>query len=310
VVSDLQDLYAAAVAAASGDDPMSVLKRASLDALAASVPEVRPESTQPALYLRLAEIGAVDHAVPMQEAGEFLGRVQRAVARVAKARRNRVLLVERLRREDFVVARLDVAAAAPGSLVVKIQPHLQPAQDGEIPLGGTTWAELALIDILTALPESEGDDASVEAILAGSPILRRAVADLVVGRRGELLDVSFDLRRASGETITSRLTPNHTIALRRTLSAPTEERFVERRVGVLDGVRTRRRLFYFRVENEPEIHGLIQEELVDAVKANLDRRVEVTLEVVTTRSKGGKRGARSYLLLDIQPAQTDPLPST
>jgi hypothetical protein len=79
---------------------------------------------------------------------------------------------------------------------------------------------------------------------------------------------------------------------------------------VLDGVRTRRRLFYFRVENEPEIHGLIQEELVDAVKENLDRRVEVTLEVVTTRSKAGKRRSRSYLLLEIQPVQTDPLQGT
>lgn len=75
MVSDLQDLYGDAAASAQGDDAMSVLKRASLEALAASMPELRGESSQPALFLRLADVGAFGHAVPMQEAGEFLGRV-------------------------------------------------------------------------------------------------------------------------------------------------------------------------------------------------------------------------------------------
>lgn len=230
------------------------------------------------------------------------------MARVAKGRRNRVLQVARLRREDFQFARLDVAAAAPGSLIVRIVPHLEPGEDGELPLGGTTWAELALIDILTALPESPDDVGAVDAIAAGSPVLRRAVADLVVGRRGELLDVTFDLRRVSGETITSRLTPAQTIALRRTLSAPTVERVVETRVGVLDGMRTRRRLFYFRIESEPEIHGLIDEDLLQTVRDNLDRRVEATLEVVSVQSRAGRRTARSYRLLDVRPAEEQELP--
>lgn len=307
-MSDLRPAYEAARSSAAGDDAMSVLKRASLDALASSMPGLVPEPAQPALYLRLAEIGGDGHAVPMQQAGDFLERLQRAVARLAKGRRTRVLEVRRLRLEDLKIARLDVLAASPGSLIVKVQPHLEAQADDEVPLGGTTWAEIALTDLLSALPEDDADSGALDGIAAASPVLRRAVADLVLGRKGELLDVSFDFQRVRGERITSRLTPNQSIALRRTLSAPTTERFLETRVGVLDGMRTRRRLFYFGNEDEPEIHGLIDEELLPAVRENLDRRVEVVLEVVSTRSKAGQRSQRSYRLIAVQPAEAEPLP--
>ncbi len=241
----------------------------------------------------------------MLETGDFLQRLQRAVARVAKGRRFRVPEVRRIRKEDFLLARLDVFAASPGSLVMHVQPHMEPASHGEdeLPLGGTTWGEVGLVDLLRALPEHETDDGAVDAITAGPPVLRRAVADLVLARGMEALDIGFRLQRPSGDEIVSRLAPEHVRTLRRSLSVPTVERSVETRVGVLDGVRTRRRLFYFQPQGEVEIHGLVDEELLPAVRDNLDRRVVAVLEVVTTRSRAGQRGQRSYRLLQVQAAQ-------
>jgi hypothetical protein len=165
-----------------------------------------------------------------------------------------------------------------------------------IPGGDTFVAELALRELIRALPESAEDEAALDAIAVADPVVRRAVGDLVLRRKGELLDVGFRLELTDDEPVESHLSPVQVKALRRTLNIASEDRTVEVRRGRLDGVRSRRRIFYL-VSGGSEIHGLVDEELLPTVKAKLDQMVDVRLEVIVSRTKAGRASHRRYRLL-------------
>lgn len=296
--TDPASLYRQSLSSAQGDDVFSKLRRASLQAFAAEIPGLTSPEPQP-VYVHMSDMSEPDHAAPAFQVGETLERLQRAVARLAKGRRTGASDVARIRLADVNDARLNVIATAPGSLIVKVQPHVEPQSDETLPLGTGTWAEQALFDLVRALPETEKDDDALDAIAVASPVMRRAISDLVLNRRGAFLDVELQMPQPAGEVLRSRLTPDHARALRRTLNIASEERHVETRRGRFDGVRTRRRIFYLETQAEGEIHGLVDEDLLEAVKRNIDRVVEVTLEVIVTRSRSGKASPRRYRLVAI-----------
>lgn len=302
ISNDLQQKYAAAMAAVSGDDGISRLQRASLLSLVDKVPELHYQGAA-SLDMHLVHADLADVPVAAVEAADALNRLQRAIARLAKARRTRVIEVKRLARGDIDRARLNVLAAAPGSLTFQIQP--QPAEDDEnkLPSGGTTWTEIAMTDLLGALPETAEDSDVVDALGAGEPVLRRAVADLVQGSRSTNLHMDFNLHRPGRESLTSRLSAEQIWILRRTLNVPTEDRSTQRRKGRLDGVRTRRRIFYLELPSGGEIHGLIDEELLPEVRKRLENVIDVTLEVVTYRTRSGRAGQARYRLIGIDAEQ-------
>jgi hypothetical protein len=304
---DLSRYFADAMQAASGDDPWSQLRRASLQSLAAQVPDLAPARPLP-LTMHMVDPESEDNTVPAAAAGEMLERLQRAVARVAKARRTHAIEVKRLFKADVAAARLDVLTAVPGSWIVELRPHLvqQPADDeeeqAEIPLGTSTWAEQAMVEILAVLPEGPEDEAALDAIAVAEPVIRRAVTDLVSGR-GQQLDVGFSLERPQGEPLAGRITTDQARALRRALDIESEERIIETRRGRLDGLRTKRRIFYLEVPGGQELHGLVDEDLLPVVRDNLDRVVNVRLEVVISRSKSGRVSQRRYHLVGVDDFQ-------
>jgi len=288
--------------AASGDDPWSRLRRASLDAFAEQAPDLLPARALP-LTMHLVDPDSADHSVPAAQAGEMLERLQRAVARVAKARRTHALEVKRLLKQDVAAARLNVLAAAPGSLIVELRPHIEPSRDDddeqpEIALGTSTWAEQAMIELIRVLPESRDDEAAVDSIPAADPVLRRAINDLVTGKGGQL-DVAFALQRPDSENLYGQLSSDQAKELRRSLDITTEDLVIETRRGRLDGLRTKRRLFYLEVPGGTEIHGLVDQDLLTVVRDNLDRTVNVRLEVLNQRSRSGRTTQRRYRLIDV-----------
>lgn len=291
-----------AVNAAGGDDPFSRLRRASLEALAAKHPDLAPARPLP-LTMHLEDPSMSGHAVPAVEAGQVLERFQRAVARVAKARRTRVSEVKRVTRADFLNAQLDVFAAAPGSLNILLRPHSEepvgaPAQ-GEIAVGESTWAEQAIVELLRILPEDEKDSAALDAIVVADPVVRRAINDLVQGRPSSL-QMDFSLDRPIGEPVRGSLSPAQSKVLRAELSESLEDEVViELRRGRLDGVRTRRRIFYLEVPGGTELHGLVDEALLPDVLSRLEKTVVVQLQVVTTRARSGRAAQRRYRLIGI-----------
>jgi hypothetical protein len=71
--------------------------------------------------------------------------------------------------------------------------------------------------------------------------------------------------------------------------------------GRLDGVRTRRRIFYLEREGGGTIQGAVAPDLLDEIKENLDRPVTARLRVVRTTTIDGRRGRPVHELLEITP---------
>lgn len=76
-------------------------------------------------------------------------------------------------------------------------------------------------------------------------------------------------------------------------------------VGVLDGMRFSRQMFFLQLESGPDRQGLIDEDLIETAKSLLDQRVVATLERIVEVRADGKRGRASYRLVDVRAAQTE-----
>lgn len=309
----LQESFDLALQSASGSDAFSRLVSSSLRTSAHQFPGLglKLPERPPGLSFRLADAQAPGSLIAAHEAGDMLQRIQRAVARLARARRLRLPDVAKIHPIDLEVARLNVALSLPGSLIVDLTPQTGLAEEREegLPTPDTSWAEIGAAELFRALPETEDDDLSLDSLLDASPVVRRAVADLIMKRPNPNLDLSFTLDRYSGEGIQASLTARQAQELEERLNMTREEREVVRMTGRLDGVRTRRQLFYFEPDGRPEIHGFVDDSLVGAVKAHLDSQVTVALETFVLRSSSGRRGQRRYRLIEVE-GQVSQLPPT
>jgi hypothetical protein len=302
VSNELRDKYLRALQATEGSDPLSRLARAGLQASALKFSglSLGEAATGPGLSFRLADRGN-GGLISANEVGDFLQRLQRAVARLAKARRARLADVVKLLPLDFEVARLDVAASGAGSIVVDLRPHAQTpdAEGGELPPGGVSWAEIGAVELARALPEGPEDDESMDSLFSASPVVRRAVNDLISKLPNPNLDISLTVKRGTGERIASTISVGQAEVLRERLDVIREEREVVRMRGRLDGLRTRRQIFYFETPAGAEIHGFVDESLVTVVKAHLDEEVDVALESFVLRTAAGRRSQRRYRLIEV-----------
>lgn len=300
--NDLRDTYVRALRTTEGGDPLSRLARAGLQASAEKFSGLGllESAPGPGLNFRLAnpENGGL---IAASEVGDFLQRVQKAVARLAKARRARVADVVKLLPLDFEVARLDVAASTAGSIIVDLQPHVSAVDDDRDRLApaGVSWAEIGAVELVRALPEGPEDEESLDSLFSASPVVRRAVSDLIFKLPNPHLDISLAVQRGTGERIVSSLSVVQADSLRDRLQIIREEREIIRMQGRLDGLRTRRQIFYFETPAGAEIHGFVDESLVGVVKEHLDQEVDVALESFVLRNVAGKRSQRRYRLIEV-----------
>ncbi|MGW6275510.1 hypothetical protein [Streptomyces sp. NPDC055060] len=148
----------------------------------------------------------------------------------------------------------------------------------------------------------------MDSLFSASPVVRRAVADLIFDMPNRSLDISLAVKRGTGENIVSSITAVQSESLRERLNIIREEREIIRMQGRLDGLRTRGQIFYFETPAGVEIHGVVDESLVNTVKAHLDEEVEVALESFVLRSAAGRRSQRRYRLIEVagQQAQLPP----
>jgi len=159
--NELRDAYVRALQTTEGSDPLSQLARASLQASAMKFSELglQEAATGPGLDFRLSD---TSHGglISANGVGDFLQRVQRAVAR------------------------LDVAASVPRSVIVDLRPRAQSdgEERGELPPSGVSWAEIDAVELVRALPEGPNDEESMDSLFSTSPVVRRAVADLILFR--------------------------------------------------------------------------------------------------------------------------------
>ncbi len=302
----LQESFECALASASSDSPLDRLVQASLLTSAHQFVglRLRVPVSSPSLTFKLADASAPGSLIGANDAADMLTRIQKAVARLAKARRNRWADAKSLRPSDFAIARLNVASGAPGSLQISLLPDVTQSvleDEGALPVERGSWAEVGAAELLRALPESPNDDASIESLVSASPVIRRAVADLIMNRANPGIDLSFKLERRSGEPVSAFLSVAQAKVLASRLAEVQEEREIIRMAGRLDGVRTRRQIFYFEPAggSPAEIHGFVDESLVQAVKQHIDSNVQVALESFILRSPSGKRSQRRYRLIEV-----------
>ncbi|ARE74312.1 hypothetical protein B6R96_10490 [Streptomyces sp. Sge12] len=307
--NDLRDKYVRALQTTEGDDPLSRLARASLQAAATKFSGLGllEVAAGPGFKFRLSDPDS-GGLIAAHEVGDFLQRVQKAVARLAKARRVRRADVVRLQPSDLEIARFDVAASMAGSIIVDLKPHAPTAtpeedQDDLAP-AGVSWAEIGAVELVRALPEGPDDEASMDSLFSASPVMRRAVADLISDLPNPNLDISLAVQRGTGERISSVLSSGQAATLRERLGVIREEREIIRLQGRLDGLRTRRQIFYFEPPTGSEIHGFVDDSLVSVVKEHLDQEVEVALESFVLGSAAGKRSQRRYRLIEVAGQQS------
>lgn len=88
----------------------------------------------------------------------------------------------------------------------------------------------------------------MDSLFSASPVVRRAVADLIFGLPNQNLDISLAVKRGTGERIVSSLSVGQSESLRERLDIIREEREIVRIQGRLDGLRTRRQILISKPE--------------------------------------------------------------
>jgi hypothetical protein len=162
-----------------------------------------------------------------------------------------------------------------------------------------TLAVQAARELVNVLPSSEDDDAALDAVLAQRPTVRNAVTDIVNAVPSRAAGLALRLTPGSGDPVNSVLSAEQASMLKESLK---ETRIGRRFVtisGRLDGVRTKRRIFYLELENGREIHGALNLESLDDIRTNLGRPVTVRLEEEQTESVSGRRSQPLYRLISI-----------
>lgn len=295
----MSNRYRDALQEITGDSWLDDLARASIRAAEA---KFSPDYVPPALlrveFPGLREVGARDSYLAMKA-------IQDATTKLAHIIRNPGTETNVAHAASRAKAPLFVRNQAGNVMIFGF-----PAVENEIPPGtltGTVSATLAVKaarELVIVLPASAEDDAALDAVLAQRPTVRNAVNDIVRAVPPKADGLDFRLTPSSGEPVSSVLSRDQARILKDSLAELRVDRRQITMAGRLDGVRTKRRIFYLEPESGAEIHGALDlESSLDDIRENLDRHVILRLEVEQTQSVSGQRSQPRYRLLRIEPSQ-------
>lgn len=171
----------------------------------------------------------------------------------------------------------------------------------------TTLSERAVLDLVTLLPEHGEDDTALDSVLVRRRVERSAVSDIVkaVHETSHGIQLVFEPKGLrTDQTFPSQLSVDQAETLRDSLRQTEIERKVIHVRGTLDGMRTKRRLFYLEQDNGPSIQGAVGDDLLPQLRMHMSRHVHAIIEEVRYSEKSGKRGRPSYSLMSISGSQT------
>ncbi|NIJ10241.1 hypothetical protein FHU38_000585 [Saccharomonospora amisosensis] len=172
------------------------------------------------------------------------------------------------------------------------------APDALINDGIETLSERAVKELCDFLPVNGSDDGALDAVLLQRDTVRNAVSD-IVNAVMKTSSIGLSLTPTYGDEITRSMTTEQAKVLQNSLRESREDVGYETVTGRLDGVRTRRRIFYLERDTGSTIQGAVAPDLLDEIKLNLDRPVTARLRVVRTTTIDGRRGRPVYELLEI-----------
>lgn len=177
----------------------------------------------------------------------------------------------------------------------------EPAlEDALIHDGIETLSERAVKELCDFLPANGSDDGALDAVLLQRDTVRNAVSDLV-NAVVKNVGVGLQLTPTTGEDVARSMTLDQAKVLHSSLREARDAVGYETVSGRLDGVRTRRRIFYLERESGGTIQGAVAPDLLGQLKENLDRPVTAHLRVVRTTTIDGRRGRPVHELLRITP---------
>jgi hypothetical protein len=177
----------------------------------------------------------------------------------------------------------------------------EPAtEDALINDGLETLSERAVKELCDFLPANGSDDGALDAVLLQRDTVRNAVSD-IVNAVTKNAGIGLRLTPTSGEQVARSMTTEQARVLSNSLRETRDAVGYETVSGRLDGVRTRRRIFYLERESGGTIQGAVAPDLLDRIKAHLDRPVTARLRVVRTTTIDGRRGRPVHELLEITP---------
>ena len=179
-------------------------------------------------------------------------------------------------------------------------PELESVDDALIVDGIETLSERAVKELCDFLPANGSDDGALDAVLLQRDTVRNAVSD-IVNAVAKNAGIGMALTPTSGEQVTRSMTTEQARILQGSLRESREAVGHETVSGRLDGVRTRRRIFYLEREGGGTIQGAVAPDLLDKLKENLDRPVTARLRVVRATTIDGRRGRPVFELLEITP---------
>lgn len=168
-----------------------------------------------------------------------------------------------------------------------------------------TLAHQAVRELVNVLPGAAENDNALDAVLGQRQTVRNAVNDLVGVVTATNRGLSFELSSQGGRRAFSVLSAEHADALRDSLKQTRTDIRQITVVGRLDGVRTRRRIFYLEPDSGPCIHSALDLSLLHGIRRNLDRRVVAKLQGSGIEALSGKRTRPVYRLLKISPTDAE-----
>lgn len=176
----------------------------------------------------------------------------------------------------------------------------EPDSEGALIHDGLeTLSERAVKELCDFLPANGSDDGALDAVLLQRDTVRNAVSD-VVNAVTRNAGIGLRFTPTTGDELSRSMTTEQARVLHGNLRATREDVGYETVAGRLDGVRTRRRIFYLERDNGGTIQGAVSPDLLDEIKLSLDQPVTARLRVVRTTTIDGRRGRPVYELLEIR----------
>ncbi|WP_447653369.1 hypothetical protein [Microbacterium sufflavum] len=267
---------------------LSRLRRSSLTAY-------RQKFSLPATQLRVDITGVLTASVVSQ----VTAALQHATALAAKAildPKNAAITVQGSLLER---APLLPIGQSRGTLYFELPQQVVPTDTVEqTPVAGLT--ENAVRELIEILPETAGDDRTLQSLPSRRPQYRSAVKKLAEALNGTS-SMSLSMQ-PTGDTAAERsvLTAEQALEVPALLSGTQDKRDMLTVYGILDGMRTRRRLFYIEERGTTqEFSGAIDEDQMDIVMSLVGRQVVARIERLILLRADGSKSHPSYALKSI-----------
>lgn len=171
---------------------------------------------------------------------------------------------------------------------------------GAVSVGPTT-SQQALARLANLLPERSDDSHFASRLLAAREPTARALNQVALAaKKTGGLRVMLD---GGTESVSSTVDVEQADMIAELLRDSRESVQRQRVSGRLDGVRFRRREFYLDVDGR-DIHGVVDESLVETVRALLDQDVQAEVERVQWVSGAGVHQQPTYRLVALAPVSS------